>query len=340
MNATLREIEQRRAAATGLPMISVVTPSYNQGAFLERCIRSVLEQRYPNFEHIVYDNCSDDGTVDVLQGFEHLDWTREPDDGQSDAVNKAIRKARGEIIAWINADDSYEPGAFAIAARELSADTGLKAVAGRVHVVDPDGKITETSTPRFEGLDYLVEFWNGGYGLGQPGVFFRRELVEELGPLRTDLHYAMDYDFWLRVARRYPFKIIDEVIARYVVHPASKTGQAHFGSGFNEELERVSRLYWGRRGSRRYRRLARGCDRFVVNCCLNAIVYAHRTGNKLDWAALRRLLRRRPAALFGRHFGGVLAERVLGNRVWGRLKTALRIAERPRSAEPTSVDGS
>lgn len=310
----------------------MVTPSYNQGRFLERCIRSVLEQDYPRFEHIVYDNCSTDETLDILRRYPHVDWVSEPDAGQSDALNKAVRKSRGEIIAWINADDFYEPGTFAVAARELARGTGLMAVIGRVHLVDDQGRVKRTTAPRMAGLDYLLEFWDEGYGICQPGVLFRREVVDRVGEFRTDLHYAMDYDFWLRMVRRCPVKIVDQVLARYVVHPASKSGSAYFGRGFNEELERVSRRYWGPPWRPRYWRLARGCERFFARQFANAIIKTHQRDSRVDWVSLAKLLWRCPLRLFQRHLLAVFFERAIGASCWNAVKRKLGIgrARAPR----------
>jgi glycosyltransferase involved in cell wall biosynthesis len=294
------------------PLISVVTPSYNQGPFIERCIRSVLNQDYPDFEHIVFDNCSNDETHAVLKKYPHVQWTSEPDRGQSDALNKGFRQARGEIIAWINADDYYAPGAFALAASELHADTGLKAIAGSVQVVDPDGALQETTRQRFEGLDYLVEYWNESFGICQPGVLFRRELLDELGLLDISLHYAMDYHFWLRLAARYPIKVVDQVVANYIVHPASKTGGARCWGGFREEWERCSRAYWGPRWSPRHWRLARACSRHAADIYVQSLLESHKHDPRLDRSLLWKLARRRPLRLLDRNVLSVLADRLRG----------------------------
>ncbi len=314
----------------GLPLISVVTPSYNQGRFIERCIRSVLEQNYPNFEHIVYDNCSTDQTLEVLRRYPHVNWVSEPDGGQSDALNKGLRKARGEIIAWLNADDYYLPGAFDLVARELRRPGGVSVLAGGVQLVGADGRVQQTFRPHFEGLDHMVEFWKHPYGLCQPGVFFRREVLERVGHLRTDLHYAMDYDFWLRLAKHYPIRIVDAVLAGYVVHPASKTGSAVHGRGFAEELERVSRRYWGPWWTRRRCQRARACRKLRANMLAHALVARHRQGT-FDWSAARQLLLRRPLALLRRPLAGVVAEHALrwiGIRRWrgpGNVGTGERL---------------
>ena len=299
------------------PLVSVVTPSYNQGAFIERCIQSVLAQDYPNFEHIVYDNCSTDGTLDVLRRYPHLTWVSEPDCGQSDALNKALRRAQGEIIAWINADDYYLRGAFALAVRELRRETGIMAIAGRVHLVDSAGRVQDTTTPHFEGLDYLTDFWTHHYGLCQPGVLFRREVLERVGYFRTDLHYAMDYEYWLRLAAHFPVRTVDAVLAGYIVHPASKTGSSNFGTGFIDELERVARPYWGPWWSRRRWQRARSCRRFRAYMLAHAVVAAHQRGN-LNWPLIGQLAVWRPWFMLDRTLAVTMLE-----HVWRRARILL-----------------
>ncbi len=335
--------------AASPPMFSVVTPSWNQGAFIERCIRSVLDQNYPRFEHIVADNCSADGTLDILRRYPHVRWISEPDGGQSDAVNKAIARASGDIIAWINADDFHEPGAFAAVAEAFAAaGPDCPAVAGAVAKIDASGPaapgrlacgpgnsdgvknrpgaagLHNTHRARFNGFDSMLSFWDGGYGLCQPGVFFRRGAFERAGPLRTDLHYAMDYDLWLRLARLGPICTIDRTLAAYVVHPQSKSGRARFGEGFNEELEAVSRQYWGPRRSRRHRRLRRGCNRFIAEQHMNALVFAHKYEGRFDGIAFNSMLRRRPAQLLHRHVLAVAGERLIGAGRWTRTRDTVR----------------
>ena len=288
--------EERSPIGPARPLISVVTPSWNQGPFIERCIQSVLDQQYPDFEHIIYDNCSTDQTHEVLRQYPHVNWTSEPDRGQSDALNKCLRNARGEIIAWINADDYYLPGAFDLAARELHRDTGVMAVAGRVELVDPDGTVQATTTPRFEGVDYLADFWTHHYGLCQPGLLFRRDVLDRVGYVRTDLHFAMDYEFWLRLARQFPIRTVDHVVAGYIVHPASKTGSSNFGTGFIDELARVARDYWGPKWSLRYWRRARSCSGFRAYMLSHAIVAARQDG-EFDWQLVRQLVSQRPWAV-------------------------------------------
>lgn len=291
------------------PLISVITPSFNQGRFLGDCIQSVCEQRYPRFEHIVIDNCSTDGTRAVVHQHPHVTLIREPDRGQSDAVNKGLARARGEIIAWINADDYYLPGAFDAAVRALASDA---VVAGRVQMVEYDGAVRSEFRPHFTGLDHLVEFWAHPYGLCQPGVIFRRSVVDAVGPLRTDLHYAMDYEFWLRVASRFSVRVIDAVLAAYRLHDASKTTLQRHYTGFFEEMERVSRPRWGSPFSARYWRRALACGRVAGELLIDELLAAHRAGRPVPWHLLRRLALRRPHLLLCRNLTSMCVERLLG----------------------------
>ncbi len=314
---------------TDWPLVSVVTPSCNQGRYIERCIRSVLDQGYPNFEHIIHDNCSADGTLEILRRYPHLAWVSEPDRGQSAALNKALRRAQGEIIAWINADDAYEPGAFHVAARELRRDTGVKAIAGRVHLVDEAGRVLATKTPNVDRLERMIEFWARGFSLEQCGVLFRREVLEEIGLLNEQLHYAMDYDFLLRLVARHPLKLVNEVLARFTLQAASKTGRLRHSAAFVDERRRVSAPYWGPPRSVQYRRRRRACERHLAEHFANAVLRAHQDHDVLDWGALGRVFWHGPAWILNRHVLGVLAERTLGRRLGAHIRRAIQTCSRP-----------
>jgi glycosyltransferase involved in cell wall biosynthesis len=304
----------RKSRAGELPLISVVTPSWNQGPFLERCIQSVLDQNYPAFEHIVYDNCSDDETHEVLRRYPHIDWTSEPDRGQSDALNKCLTKARGEIIAWINADDYYLPGAFHAVARELHRDTGVMAVMGAIELVDGNGRVQWVSEPCVRQHEWLVDSWTHSHGFCQQGLLFRREVLERIGLLDPNLHYKMDYDWWLRMLQQFRYKVIPERLAGFVVHDESKTGQAHLTPGWRKETHGISRRYWGPPLTMRYWRLVRAARRHDAQVFTHAIVNAHKRGDALDWRQLADLVWRWPPALLNRHLLATLAECVRGVR--------------------------
>ena len=208
-----------------MPFFSVITPSWNQGAFLGGCIESVLAQGDADFEHIVYDNVSTDETAAVAARYPHLVFTREKDRGQSHAVNKGFAAARGEIICWLNADDAYPAGLFP-RLREIFADPSVHVVFGDVRqVADGGGEGDEVAAAFDDRLD-LVRWWTSRVRLHQPAVFFRRSAAIAAGPLREDLHYAMDYEYWWRLSEKFPFRQVRGVLAVQHRQPESKTMRA------------------------------------------------------------------------------------------------------------------
>jgi glycosyltransferase involved in cell wall biosynthesis len=203
------------------PRITVVTPSYNQGQYLEETIRSVLLQGYPDLEYIIVDGGSTDDSVDVIRKYEdHLAWwVSEKDRGQSHAINKGLARATGDIVAYLNSDDLYLPGAVHAAARAFEA--GVDWVVGKVRCFE-DGR---ESFPFPELPGRGLSRWLLGCPISQPASFWRARLHREAGPFREDLQYSMDYEFWLRLRialRRNP-RQISRVMALYRLHPESKS---------------------------------------------------------------------------------------------------------------------
>lgn len=205
-----------------MPYFSVVTPSFNQGAFIETCIRSILDQKDPDFEHIVIDNCSTDETASVLARHPHLKTTVEPDRGQSDAINKGFRQASGEIICWLNADDAYPPNLFR-KLRQWFSDPGKSVVFGDVTQISYDGSEPQLMPASFEKREDLIRWWSSDARLHQPAIFFRRQAALEAGELREDLHLIMDYEYWWRLSEKHRFHYVPEVLALQYRQPASKT---------------------------------------------------------------------------------------------------------------------
>lgn len=205
-----------------MPFFSVITPSFNQGAYLETCIRSVLAQNEPDFEHWIFDNRSTDETAAVAKKYPHLHFISEPDRGQSDAVNKGFRAATGEIICWLNADDAYEIGAFA-KIRAAFADPAVNVVYGNARQVTYDGSGTLPAPAKFGSRLDFIRWWSPDVKLHQPAIFFRRSILGEVGGLREDLHYALDYEFWWRISERHAFHYLPEVLAIQHRQPESKT---------------------------------------------------------------------------------------------------------------------
>lgn len=178
------------------PSISVITPSYNQGRFIERTLQSVLNQSVP-FEYVVFDGASSDETLDVLRKYENsIRWVSEPDQGQAHAVNKGLQAATGEIIAWLNSDDVYLEGAFERILDFFESNPDVDVVYGKAWYVDADDRINGEYKTEEWNLERLKEVCF----ICQPAAFFRRRMVEKFGLLDESLQYCMDYEYWLRLA--------------------------------------------------------------------------------------------------------------------------------------------
>jgi glycosyltransferase involved in cell wall biosynthesis len=229
------------------PRITVVTPSFNQGRYIEETILSVRNQRYPNLEHIVMDGGSTDGTRDILHayrdGFAH--WQSEPDGGQSDAINSGFARSTGEILTWLNSDDQLAPGALAAVALAF-VQSGADLVAGECHIYR-DGKLVDQHlTSCADGplpLEDLLDIsgrWLEGQFFYQPEVMFTRAIWERAGAhVRTDLYHSMDYDLWLRMAHAGArLHVIGRPVARFRFHEQQKTATDVVG-GFRAELPRA-----------------------------------------------------------------------------------------------------
>ena len=233
------------------PRISVITPSLNQREFLERTMRSVLLQGYPRLEYIVIDGGSTDGSRELIERYAaHLtDWVCEPDEGYVHAINKGFRRATGEIMCWLSSDDFYLPGTLRVAAEHLDAVTGHVAIVGHVLKVYADGRPSEKLAGRYGGLKRLLKFWLG-YEMHQPSIFWRREVYEATGPLDEGRDLTADFDYWVRIARRFTFKNVDEILSCATYHPAAKTGDGY--RRYYEELRSEAARYWGSRLSPAY----------------------------------------------------------------------------------------
>src|SRR5262245_6770091 len=209
------------------PRVTIVTPSFNQGGFIEETIRSVLLQDYPDLEYLIIDGGSSDDTVQIIKKYEpwiHY-WVSEPDRGQSHAINKGFERAQGEIVAWLNSDDTYEPHAIEIAVRHM-VTRHAAIVYGNCNLVDQAGVPYQVVVPPAVTLDSLLRFWINFSTPPQPAIFFRRQVLEAVGLLDESLHYVMDYELWVRIARKYPFSYFDAAIGNYRMQRNSKTVSA------------------------------------------------------------------------------------------------------------------
>ena len=214
------------ASPRALPRISVVTPSFNQGRYLERTIQSVLDQNYPNLEYIIIDGGSTDESVDIIKKYDpHLAyWVSEPDAGQSNAINKGLTRATGTILAWLNSDDYYLPGAFGAIAEASLAHPDAGVFVGIGEVVDTSGKcLYRVEAPPAIRLETLYNWLDGGDFI-QPSCFFRHTAWHAAGPLDASVHIAFDVDLWLRMAKTgCAFLTIDRLLSQALSHPNAKT---------------------------------------------------------------------------------------------------------------------
>lgn len=188
------------------PLVSIITPSYNQAAFLEAAMRSVLDQDYPNIEYLVADGGSTDGSETIIHRFaDRLAWwVSEKDQGQADGANKGFRRARGEIIGWLNSDDLYRPGAVAAAVAAFRANPEAGMVFSDVDSIDASGQLINRMRFGPRTLQDLMAFKI----ISQPGVFMRRDLLEKAGYLDTSFHLLLDHHLWLRMALHAPLVFV------------------------------------------------------------------------------------------------------------------------------------
>jgi glycosyltransferase involved in cell wall biosynthesis len=229
------------------PLISIVIPSFNQGNYLEATLNSLFSQKYPRLDCIVIDGGSTDNTLALLDTYDSMLACRisEPDRGQADALNKGFARAKGEILGWLNSDDTLEPGSlFRIAA--AFNDHGRQIVmASHYRLIDAAGHFLQRKENSYHNRTKLIRYWqNNGMSINQPSVFFRADLFNRVRAVfDPNLHYAMDYDLWLQLSQQAGFTVIPDCWANYRLHGASKTGQGF--SRFFPEWNRVSRKYRG-----------------------------------------------------------------------------------------------
>lgn len=203
-----------------LPKISIVTPSYNQGKFLEETILSVITQNYPNLEYILIDGGSSDNSLDIIKKHEHSIsyWISEKDKGQSEAINKGLQKATGDIVAWLNSDDLYTPNTLFNISKIFQENPDIDLIYGNVENFHSEKGSFVTNVSEFKPSDFLSRV-----SIHQPSVFWKRKVHHEIGYLDESLYYTMDYDLWARMFFRYKTKKINQVFSRFRIHSTSKT---------------------------------------------------------------------------------------------------------------------
>jgi glycosyltransferase involved in cell wall biosynthesis len=204
------------------PRVSVITPSYNQAPFIEETIRSVLLQGYPDLEYIVIDGGSTDESVEIIKKYEPwlAYWTSEPDRGQSHAINKGLRRGKGQVVAYLNSDDIYLYGAMQQAVTYIMDQKEADIVYGDCRIINDESHTV--SVWRSHPFDLFVELCQDF--IYQPTVFIKRRVLEVVGYLDEELHYAMDVDYWLRAAMEVKFAYLPVELAAFRMSEGSKTG--------------------------------------------------------------------------------------------------------------------
>ncbi|MBE0617636.1 MAG: glycosyltransferase [Proteobacteria bacterium] len=299
------------------PRVSLITPSYNSGPYLRAAIESVLGQDYPNIEYLVMDGGSTDGTVALLQEFgSRVRWVSERDGGQADAIARGFERTTGTILGWLNADDQLKPGAVRTAVEAFRAHPEAALVYGDADFIDAEGRTIGLCTVvEPYSRDRLIQY--GDYII-QPAAFFSRRTYESVGGLDPSLHWAMDWDLWIRLAQRWDFVYICQNLASYRWLGSNKTAQGGFAR--LQEVEAVARRY-GASGLPAYFRLERA--RLLV-------ARAGQHGRRGEFGPMLTALARATATIFTSWRAAVSLMRP---HVWRNFRTARalyrRVADTP-----------
>jgi glycosyltransferase involved in cell wall biosynthesis len=225
--------------------ITILTPSYNQGDFIEENIQSVMNQDYDNIEHIIIDGGSTDGTIEILKKYPHLKWVSEKDEGQSDALNKGFTMATGDIIGWINSDDYYEENIFkkvvdAFRSKKCNWLIGNS----RDYYEQHNAFVHVISKPVTHNA--LI---NDVKMTRQPPTFFKKSLLDEVGFVRNEYHYVMDYELWLRLTIQSKPYMIEENFSVFRIHAEQKTSALNKFKSIKEQNHLLKRegVSWSKR---------------------------------------------------------------------------------------------
>lgn len=227
-----------------LPKITIITPSYNQGQFIEQTICSVIEQDYPNVEYIVMDGGSSDQTISILKQYDrHLIWRSESDRGQAHAINKGVAIATGEILGYLNSDDYLEPGALYTVGKYFADHPGAEWLTGQCRIVDEQGTEVRKVITKYKNFWLFINQFRIMFILNyisQPATFWRKRVTDEIGGFNEELHLTLDYDYWIRIGSLYKLHIIRQYISNFRVHSRSKGGTTA-NQQFNSEYEVASK---------------------------------------------------------------------------------------------------
>lgn len=224
------------------PKISIVIPSYNQGLFIKETIDSVLNQKYPNLELIIIDGNSTDSTISILESYgRKIKWISEKDSGQTEAINKGLKMASGDILTYLNSDDCYLPGSLLAVSNFFNTHNNVYWVTGDYIIINEKGHRIQPYICWYKRIlrkfhsPFMLYFANF---IIQPSTFWKKTVTLRVGFFNESLKYVMDYDYWLRIINKYPLYVINKSLSAFRIHSSSKGG-SQFKNQFNEELSVV-----------------------------------------------------------------------------------------------------
>jgi glycosyltransferase involved in cell wall biosynthesis len=243
LREALQRVSLRKVPSSAIegPLVSIVTPSYNQGCFLRRTIESVLKQTYPKIEYMVMDGESTDESVEILKSYgDRFSWVSEKDNGQTDAINKGFSRSRGEILAYLNSDDVLQPEAVEKVVNFLLDHPEVDLLYGEAYYIDRDDQVTGLYPTREYSFNYLI----GEDFICQPAAFWRKRIADRVGSFDESLYIVMDYDYWLRIAKAGGTIVhLNDILASSRAYPETKTLSAR--EKVYSEIMRISKKHIG-----------------------------------------------------------------------------------------------
>ena len=296
------------------PKISIVTPSYNQGQYIEQTILSVINQNYPNIEYIIIDGGSTDNTVEIIKKYEDkiTYWVSEKDKGQSDALNKGLAKCTGDIFNWINSDDYFEQGTFAKLANYFKTSNNVDMVCGYCNYFESNiATITfKHRLQLFENVEKtLIE-----QKINQPATFYKLSVINSLGGINTDLHYGMDLDLWFRYLLQFGqenIMLVDDLFAHFRLHDESKTVQ------LQERFRKEENLIWGKLLS------TINCNKRLIKYFSSTMIY----NSAISWSCIAVNKKKLVSLICQKHFFEIykIGNTVASKFAWWNLFTTGKI---------------